>query len=170
MLRMRVVPRVIKLAVLEELHISGRAVGHELAGTERLAASGFGPQPAYSSADKNLRVAAQIAGEMETLECDELRERTRRMRELLAVASRQQEETELPSDRLDRGLVFIQPPRQIGGWMEHLGSRSRHLRLMGAELAIAETHRLHAAGWTSLRSTAGVKSDQDQQGSQSTSA
>ena len=42
-------PRMIEPAVLEGLRISGRAVGHELAGTERPAASGLGPQPAYSS-------------------------------------------------------------------------------------------------------------------------
>ena len=95
-------------------------------------ASGLVPQPAYSSADRNLRVAEQIAGELETLEGDELRERMCRM--------------------------------------EHLGSRSRHLRLMGAELAIAETHRLCAAGWMSLRSAASVKSDRNQQDSQSASA
>jgi len=37
----------------------------------------------------------QIAGELETHEGDELRERERRMRELLAAASRQQAENEL---------------------------------------------------------------------------
>ena len=77
--------------------MSGRAVGRELAGTERLEASGLGPQPAYSSADRNLKATAQIAGELEALKGDELRERTRRMRDLLAAASRQQQaESELP--------------------------------------------------------------------------
>ena len=51
-------PRVIEPAVLEDLRISGRAVGRELAGTEQPAASGLGPQPTYSSADRNLRAAA----------------------------------------------------------------------------------------------------------------
>ena len=86
----------IEPAVLDDLRISGRAVGRELAGTEQPAMSGLSPQPAYSSADRNLRAAAHIAGELETLEGDELRERTRRMRDLLAAASRQQAETELP--------------------------------------------------------------------------
>ena len=81
-------PWVVQPAVLEELRVSGRAVGRELAGTERPEASGLGPQPAYSSADRNLKAATQIAGELEALEGDELRERTRRMRDLLAAASR----------------------------------------------------------------------------------
>ena len=88
-------PRVIEPAVLEDLRISGRAVGRELMGTEKPAASGLDPQPAYSSADRNLRAAAHIAGELETLEGDERRERTCQMRDVLAVASRQQAETEL---------------------------------------------------------------------------
>ena len=67
-----IAPGVIEPAVLEELRISGRAVGHELVGTERPAASGLGPQPAYSSADRNLRAVMQIASELETLEGDEL--------------------------------------------------------------------------------------------------
>ena len=91
------------------------------------------------------------------------------MRELLAAASRQQAKTKLPRGQLDQGLVSIRPPRKIGGWMEHLDSISRHLRLIEAELAIAESHQLRAAGWTNLRSAAGVKSDRGRQGLQSVS-
>ena len=91
-----IVPRVIAPAVLEELRVAGRAVGRELARPEPPAASGHIPQPVYSSPGGNLRASEQIAGELETLEGDELRERTRRMRELLAAANRQQAATKPP--------------------------------------------------------------------------
>ena len=93
------VPRVIEPAVLEELRVSGRAVGKELAGNEQPAASGLIPQPAYSSAGRNLRAAEQIARELENLEGDELKERTRQMRELLAAANQQQRAATEPPQR-----------------------------------------------------------------------
>src|ERR1043165_3872273 len=46
--------------------------------------------PTYSTPDKNLRAAEQIAIELDDLEGDERRQQTRRMRELLAVAKEQQ--------------------------------------------------------------------------------
>ena len=46
--------------------------------------------PTYSTPNKNLRAAEQIAIELEDLEGDERRQQTRRMRELLAAAKEQQ--------------------------------------------------------------------------------
>src|SRR4051812_18706394 len=54
------------------------------------AQSEFLQRPMYSTPDKNLRAAEQIAIDLEDLEGDERRQQTRRMRELLAAAKEQQ--------------------------------------------------------------------------------
>src|SRR4051812_44389910 len=86
-------------AVLEGLRSRGRAVHQQLSGQEQPARpvqpaqpvqSMFIQMPAYSTPDKNLRAAEQIAMELEDLEGDELRQQTRRMRELLTAAKEQQ--------------------------------------------------------------------------------
>src|ERR1043165_3285107 len=77
--------------VMEELRATDREVGRELAGTQQPAASTLlAPQIVYSTPVKNLRAAEQIAKELENLEGEELRERTRRMRDLLTASSQQQ--------------------------------------------------------------------------------
>src|SRR3954464_13147934 len=82
--------------VLEELRSIGRAVGQQLSGAEQPARpaqpaeSAFIQTPTYSTPDKNVRAAEQIAIELEDLEGDERRQQTRRMCELLAAAKGQQ--------------------------------------------------------------------------------
>src|SRR3954466_7156962 len=80
----------------------GRAVYQQLSGAEQPARpvqpaqqaqpaqSAFLQRPTYSTPDKNLRAAEQIAKELEYLEGDERRQQMRRMRELLAAAKEQQ--------------------------------------------------------------------------------
>src|ERR1041384_4744214 len=91
--------RPIDLAVLEDLRSRGRAVHQQLSGQEQPARprhpaqrvqSVFLQMPAYSTPDKNLRAAEQIAIELDDLEGDERRQQTRRMRELMAAAKEQQ--------------------------------------------------------------------------------
>src|SRR3954468_21537151 len=83
--------RTIPPQVVEELRVVGREVGRELGGDQQPAASTvLAPPIAYSTPVKNLRAAEQIARELENLEGEELRERTRRMRDLLTAASQQQ--------------------------------------------------------------------------------
>ena len=78
--------RPIAPAVLEDLRSRGRAVGRELSGAEQPKASAFVQRPTYSTSDKNLRAAEQIAIKLEDFEGEELHQQTRRMRELLATA------------------------------------------------------------------------------------
>src|SRR3954470_23397945 len=84
-------------AVLDDLRSRGRDAGRQLsgegqaAGPGQPAASAFVQRPAYSTPDKNLREAEQIAIEMEDLEGEERRQQTRRMHELLASAKQQQQ-------------------------------------------------------------------------------
>src|SRR3954467_13301754 len=76
---------------MEELRAVGREVGRELGGDQQpVASTVLAPQIAYSTLVKNLRAAKQIEKELENLEGEELRERTRRMRDLLTAASQQQ--------------------------------------------------------------------------------
>src|SRR3954469_19814053 len=91
--------RPIEPAVLEDLRSRGRAVHQQLSGQEQPARpvqpaqpvqSVFLQMPTYSTPDKNLRAAEQIAIELDDLEGDERRQQTRRMRELLAAAKEQQ--------------------------------------------------------------------------------
>src|ERR1041384_6297664 len=83
--------RTIPPPVMEELRVAGREVGRELGGAQQPAASTvLAPQIAYNTRVKNMRAAEQIANELEHLEGEELRERTRRMRDLLTAASQQQ--------------------------------------------------------------------------------
>src|SRR4051812_13733666 len=97
--------RPIEPAVLEDMRSRGRAVFQQLSGAEQPARptqparpvqqaqpaqSAFVQRPAYSTPDKNLRAAEQIANELEDLEGDEQRQQMRRMRELLAAAKEQQ--------------------------------------------------------------------------------
>ena len=88
-------PRTVEPAIFEDFLFFGRADGQEPIWTMHPAASSDGSHPAYSSVERNLRAAMQVAGGLETLEGDELRGRERRMRELLVAASRQQAEIEL---------------------------------------------------------------------------
>src|ERR1041385_616360 len=93
--------RPIEPAVLEDLRSRGRAVNQQLSGAEQPerprrpaqleqpAQSAFIQRPTYSTPDKNLRAAEQIALELEELEGDERREQSRRMRELIAAAKEQ---------------------------------------------------------------------------------
>src|SRR4051812_36060898 len=75
----------------EELRVAGREVGRELGGAQQPAASTvIAPQIAYNTPVKNTRAVERIANELEHLEGEELRERTRRMRDLLTAASQQQ--------------------------------------------------------------------------------
>src|SRR4051812_16115078 len=83
--------RTIPPPVMEELRAAGREVGRELGGAQQPAASTvLAPQIAYSTHVKNMRMAEQIATELEHLEGEELQERTRRIRDLLTAASQQQ--------------------------------------------------------------------------------
>src|SRR3954469_10438616 len=83
--------RTIPPPVMEELRVVGREVGRELEGEQQPVASTIlAPPIAYSTPVKNLRAAEQIARELENLEGEEMRERTRRMRDLLTAASQQQ--------------------------------------------------------------------------------
>src|SRR4051812_19452231 len=83
--------RTIPPPVMEELRVVGREVGRELGGDQQpVASTVLAPPIAYSTPVKNLRAAEQIARELENLEGEELRERTRRMRDLLTAASQQQ--------------------------------------------------------------------------------
>ena len=78
--------RPIEPAVLEDLRSRGRAVNQQLSGAEQPerprrpvqpeqpAQSAFIQRPTYSTPDKNLRAAEQIALELEELEGDERRE------------------------------------------------------------------------------------------------
>src|SRR3954467_6931315 len=76
---------------MEELRAAGREVGRELGGAQHPAVYVvLAPPIAYSTPVKNPRAAEQIARELENLEGEELRERTRRMRDLLTAASQQQ--------------------------------------------------------------------------------
>src|ERR1041384_495004 len=108
--------RTIPPPVMEELRAVGREVGRELGGAQQPAASTvLAPQIAYSTPVKNMRAAEQIATEMEHLEGEELRERTRRMRDLLTAASQQQRAaTELQgpvASRLARGTAGAHPTK-----------------------------------------------------------
>src|SRR4051812_39308796 len=96
---------------MEELRAAGREVGRELEGAQQPAVSTvLVPQIAYDTPMKNMRVAEQIATELEHLEGEELRERTRRMRDLLTAASQQQRAaTEL------QGLVASRSARATAG-------------------------------------------------------
>src|SRR4051812_36264275 len=88
--------------VLEDMRSRGRVVHQQLSGAEQPARpaqpaqptqpaqSAFLQRPTYSTPDKNLRVAEQIAIEVEDLEGDERRQQTRRMHELLTAAKDQQ--------------------------------------------------------------------------------
>src|SRR4051812_22041573 len=94
--------RPIEPVVLEDMRSRGRAVHQQLSGAEQPARpaqpaqqaqpaqSAFLQRPTYSTPDKNLRAAEQIANELEDLEGDEQRQQMRRMRELLAAAKEQQ--------------------------------------------------------------------------------
>src|ERR1043165_8568423 len=94
--------RPIEPAVLEDLRSRGRAVHQQLSGQEQPARptrpaqaaqpgqSAFLQLPTYSTPDKNIKAAEQIALELEDLEGEERRQQTRRMRELLAAANEQQ--------------------------------------------------------------------------------
>src|SRR4051812_36998885 len=81
---------------MDDLRSRGREVGRQLSGAGQPAGlaqpveSAFVQRPTYSTPDKNLRAAGQIAIELEDLEGDERRQQTRRMRELLAAAKEQQ--------------------------------------------------------------------------------
>src|SRR4051812_11198036 len=83
-------------AVLDDLRSRGRDVGIHLSGAgqparpAQPAESAFIQRPTYSTPDKNLRAAEQIAIELEDLEGDERCQQTRRMRELLAAAKEKQ--------------------------------------------------------------------------------
>src|SRR4051812_14310626 len=72
--------RPIEPAILEELRSRGRAVGQQLSGAEQPARptqpaeSAFIQRPMYSTPDKNLRAAEQIAIELEDLEGEEWRQ------------------------------------------------------------------------------------------------
>src|SRR4051812_12833079 len=83
-------------AAMDDLRSRGREVGRQLSGAgqparpAQPAESAFVQRPTYSMPDKNLRAAEQIAIELEDLEGDERRQRTRRMRELLAAEKEQQ--------------------------------------------------------------------------------
>ena len=80
--------RTIPPPVMEELRAVGREVGRELGGAQQPAASTvLEPQIAYSTPVKNMRAAEQIATELEHLEGEELRERTRQMHDLLTTES-----------------------------------------------------------------------------------
>src|SRR4051812_21851962 len=82
---------VIPLPVIDELRIAVREVGRELGGAQQPGATTIiAPQISYSSPVKNMRAAEKITTELEDLEGEELRERMRRMRDLLAVANQQQ--------------------------------------------------------------------------------
>ena len=83
--------RPIAPAVLEDLRSTGCAVSRELSGAEQPESSVFVQRPTYSTPEKNLRAAEQIANELEDLEGDERRQQTHRMRELLASAKQQQQ-------------------------------------------------------------------------------
>src|SRR3954468_5571168 len=83
--------RTIPPPVMEELRAVGREVGGELGGDQQpVASTVLAPPIAYSTPVKNLRAAEQIARELENLEGEDLRERTRRMCDLLTAASQQQ--------------------------------------------------------------------------------
>src|SRR3954465_12706722 len=83
--------RTIPPPVMEELRAAGREVGRELGGAQQPTVSTvLAPQIAYSTPVKNMRAAEQITTELEHLEGEELRERTRRMRDLLTATSQQQ--------------------------------------------------------------------------------
>ena len=88
-------PRAVEPAIFGDFLFFGRAGGEEPVWAMHPAVSSDGPHPAYSSVERNLRAAMQVAGGLETLEGDELQERERRMRELLVAAGRQQAELEL---------------------------------------------------------------------------
>src|SRR3954466_3563022 len=83
-------------SVLDDLRSRGRDVGRQLSGAGQPARpaqpveSAFVQRPTYSTPDKNLRAAEQIAIELEDLEGDERRQQTLRMRKLLAAAKEQQ--------------------------------------------------------------------------------
>ena len=80
--------RTIPPPVMEELHAAGREVGRELGGAQQPVTSiVLAPQIAYNTPVKNMRAAEQIANGLEHLEGEELRERTRRMRDLLTAVS-----------------------------------------------------------------------------------
>ena len=77
--------------VIEELRAAGREVGRELGGAQQPVTSIIAvPQISYSSPVKNMRDAEQIATELEHLEGEELRERTRQMCDLITTANQQQ--------------------------------------------------------------------------------
>src|SRR4051812_18376946 len=83
-------------AAMADLRSRGREVGRQLSGAgqptrpAQPTESAFVERPTYSTPDKNLRAAEQIAIELEDLEGDERHQQTRRMRELLAAAKEQQ--------------------------------------------------------------------------------
>ena len=89
-------PRTVEPEIFGDFLFFGRAEGQEPVWTMHPAVSSDGSRPAYSSVERTLRAAMQIAGGLEALEGDELHERERRMRELLVAAGRQQSELELP--------------------------------------------------------------------------
>src|SRR3954464_1723973 len=96
--------RTIPPPVMEELRAVGREVGRELGGDQQpVVSTVLSPPIAYSTPVKNLRAAEQIARDLENLEGEELRERTRRMRDLLTAASQQQ-----------RGATELQGPAASG--------------------------------------------------------
>src|SRR3954464_10784368 len=74
--------RPIEPAVLEDLRSRGRAVHQQLSGAEQPTQpvqSAFLQRPTYSTPNKNLRAAEQIAIELEDLEGDERRQQTRQI-------------------------------------------------------------------------------------------
>src|SRR3954469_10397304 len=101
-------------AVLDDLRSRGRDVGRRLSGAEQPARpvqpaeSAFVQRPTYSTPDKNLRAAEQIAIELEDLEGEERCQQTRRRRELLAAAKEQQivaAENPVARPEASRGIV-----------------------------------------------------------------
>ena len=76
--------------MIDELRAAGREVGKELGGAQQPVASIIvAPQISYSSPVKNMRAAEQITTELEHLEGEEPRERTRRMRDLVTTTNHQ---------------------------------------------------------------------------------
>src|SRR4051812_6831549 len=111
--------RTIPPPVMEELRAASREVGRELGRAQQQAVSTvLVPQIAYSTPVKNMRAAEQIATELEHLEGEEMRERTRRMRDLLTAASQQQRAaTELQgpaASRSARGTAGGKPTKAAG--------------------------------------------------------
>lgn len=83
-----IAPRTIDPDVLEELRVTSRAFGEELAGGAHPTTSHIIPQPAYSSLVRNMRAAEKIVGDLDNLEGEVLHQQELRIRKLLVAANR----------------------------------------------------------------------------------